>query len=88
MVEFSNKARLLVYTNKSKPKEGTYCVLQDETMQNKKAIYSYVNGELLLESGGTTTINWRTTVGTYALVAGITSPLGMDAVIVTAYETH
>ena len=88
MVKFDTKLKLITYLGKESSKEGKYVVLQDETMQNKKAIYSYTNGELLLESGGTKTQNWRSTVGTFAAISAITSPLGMDAVIVTTDETH
>ena len=88
MVKFDTRLKLMTYLGKTGPKEGKYIVLQDETMQNKKAVYSFVNGELIVESGGTRTINWRTTVATYALVAGITTPVGLDAVIVNADETH
>ena len=53
MVKFDTKLKLVTYLGKTSAKEGKYVVLQDETMQNKKAIYSFVNGELVLESGGT-----------------------------------
>ena len=88
MVKFDTKLKLITYLGKESSKEGKYVVLQDETMQNKKAIYSYTNGELLLESGGTKTQNWRTSVNTFADVAGIPTPLGMDAVVVLNDETH
>jgi hypothetical protein len=88
MVKFDTKLKLITYLGKESSKEGKYVVLQDETMQNKKAIYSYTNGALLLESGGTKTQNWRNNVNTFADVAGIATPLGMDAVIVLNDETH
>jgi hypothetical protein len=88
MVEFNTKLALSTYIAKTGAIDGKYCVLNDETMQNKKAFYSFVNGELVFESGGTTVLNWRTSVNTYVLLSGITTPLGMDAVIVTADETH
>ena len=88
MVKFDNKLQLTTYLAKTNSREGKYVVLADETMQNLKATYTYVNGELVLESGGTKVLNWRTSVATYAAVASITSPSGMDAVVVLADETH
>ena len=88
MVKFDTKLKLITYLGKESSKEGKYVVLQDETMQNKKAIYSYTNGELLLESGGTKTQNWRSSIATFAALSTVTTPLGMDAVIVTADETQ
>ena len=88
MITFNTKQKLTDYLAASSPREGRYTVLADETMQNKKAIYYYTNGELLLESGGTKTHNWRNSVNTFADVASISTPLGMDAVLVLNDETH
>ena len=88
MVKFDTKLQMTTYLAKTNSREGKYVVLQDETMQNLKATYTFVNNELVLESGGTKTQNWRSTVETFAAISTVTDPLGMDAVIVTADETH
>lgn len=86
---FNTKAKLLAYLGKAKPREGSYIVSQDETMQNKKSVYRYVKGELILESGGTKEIHWLSSVDLYTDISiTYTSPLGMDAVIVNTDETH
>ena len=88
MIKFDTKLKLTDYLVTTSPREGKYVVLADETMQNLKSTYTYVNGELVLESGGTKVLNWRTSVANYAAVAGILTPSGMDAVVVLADETH
>ena len=88
MVKFDTKLQMTTYLAKTNSREGKYVVLNDETMQNLKATYTFVNNELVLESGGTKTQNWRNNVNTFADVAAIPTPLGMDAVIVLNDETH
>ena len=89
MIKFDTKALLLAYLDKTAPREGKYLVLQDETMQNKKSIYSYANAELILEGGGTTKLNELAPVATFADIATTyTTPVGLDHVVVQADETH
>ena len=87
MITFNTKQKLTDYLAASSPREGRYTVLADETLQNVKSVYEYVNGVLRLLSENINNFNWRTSVATFADVAGITSPLGMDAVVVLADET-
>ena len=88
MIRFATKLLLSAYVA-SNPREGKYLVEQDETLQNKQTIYSYMNEELFLESGGSNFINWLPTVNTFADIATTyLTPIGLDAVIVTADETH
>ena len=89
LVEFNTYKELKEYAAGTSPREGKYSVAADETMQNKKSVYSYVNGELMLESGGTDVIHWVAGVATYAEIAAThLTPVGLDAVVVTADETH
>jgi len=89
LVEFNTYKELKEYAAGPSPREGKYSVAADETMQNKKSVYSYVNDELMLESGGTDVIHWVAGVATYAEIATThITPVGLDAVVVTADETH
>ena len=88
-IEFNTYKELKQYIAKDSPREGKYTVAADETMQNKKSVYNYMNGELMLDSGGTHSIHWVAGVGTYAdIVLTHLVPIGLDAVVVTADETH
>lgn len=88
-IEFNTYKELKQYIAKDLPREGKYTVTTDETMQNKKSVYNYMNGELMLDSGGTRDIHWVAGVGTYADIA-LThlTPVGLDACVVTVDETH
>ena len=88
MIKFNTKLDLTNYIAKTAPREANYTVATDETLQGKKAVYEYRNGTLLLLSENINTFNWRTSVATFADIAGITAPLGLDAVVVLADETH
>jgi hypothetical protein len=87
MIKFLTRAELNAYIATT-PREGMYAVDADETMQNKKSVYQYSNGELILLSNEVKEFTRRTPVATYALLSGVTSPVGMDAIIVLADETH
>ena len=88
MIKFNTKLDLTNYIAKTAPREANYTVVTDETLQGKKAVYEYRNGTLLLLSENINIFNWRTSVATFADIAGITSPLGLDAVVVLVDETH
>ena len=87
MIKFNTKLALTNYIATGKARDTEYEVDIDETLQGRKTVYKYTNGSLVLLSENITSYNWRTSVNTFADVAGIPTPLGMDAVVVLADET-
>ena len=84
MIKFNTKLALTDYIATGKARETEYEVKVDETLQGRKTVYKYTNGTLVLLSENITSYNWRNNVNTFADVASIPTPLGMDAVAVLA----
>ncbi len=88
MIKFDTKLALTNYIATGKARETIYEIKVDETLQGKKTVYKYTNGTLVLLSENITAHTWRNSVNTFAALSTVTDPLGMDAVIITADETH
>ena len=88
MIKFNTKLALTDYIATGKARETIYEIEVDETLQGMKTVYKYTNGTLVLLSENITSYNWRNSVNTFADIASVTAPIGMDAVVVLSDETR